>query len=240
VLVAIDSTRPRIPPQPNLPLDSTYTVAAPDLPRAEGLYYRNILGIIVDDTASGPTIRDLFRRYHGTIIGGNPADGEYIIRIPDPGPSFAAVEAIVSRIYTEPGVSLARKVYYRTPIYLQGTNETRQVSGRVVEFDSRYPLPYAVVTMRGTSFVTQTDSIGRFLIPGPVPPGCYRLTVRAIGYAWTEVRFAANQTLPTILGDVPLRAAPFPEWPLTLLNGCDAGPLSKDDAPWGVDTLPSR
>ena len=91
---------------------------APDLPREAGLYYRNIVGIIFDDTTSGTSIRRLLTRYAGTITGGNPADAEYIVRIPDPGPTFAAIERIVTQIYAEPGVVLARKVYYRTPIYI--------------------------------------------------------------------------------------------------------------------------
>jgi hypothetical protein len=49
-------------------------VEAPELPRAQALYYRNIVGIIFDDTTSGTTIGRLLSRYAGTIIGGNPGD----------------------------------------------------------------------------------------------------------------------------------------------------------------------
>ena len=112
-----DTSRPSLPGKANLPHDSTFTVEAPDIPRAECLYYRNIVGIIFDDTTSGVTIRSVLRRYRGTIIGGSPSDAEYIVLIPDPGPTYAAVDSVATQLYAEPGVLIARKVYYRTPIY---------------------------------------------------------------------------------------------------------------------------
>jgi hypothetical protein len=226
---AQDTSRPAVPSLSNLPLDSTFTVEAPDLPRAQGLYYRNIVGIIFDDTTSGATIRRLLSRYRGTIIGGTPGE-EYIVRIPGPGPTFAALESIVTQLYAEPGVALARKVYYRTPIYIHG---------RVIDIGYRVPIQRATVRILGTSFAAETDSGGRFELSFPFLPGCHRLLVRAIGYGWTEVRFVPTADPPTaILGEVPLRPAPLPEWPLLLVSRCDSGPFTKNEAPWGVDTLP--
>ena len=115
-----DTTRPPLPGQPNLPQDSTFTVEAPDLPRSEILYYRNIVGIIFDDTTSGATVRALLARYGGSILGGGPGVSEYIVQIPDPGSTFAAVDGKVTQLNSESGVALARKVYYRTPVYLDG------------------------------------------------------------------------------------------------------------------------
>ena len=223
-----DTSRPAVPSLNNLPPDSTFTVEAPDLPRAQGLYYRNIVGIIFDDTTSGTTIRRVLSRYAGTIIGGNP--GEYIVRIPDPGPKFVAVESIVTQLYAEPGVALARKVYYRAPVFIHG---------RVIDIGYRVPIQRATVRIRGTSLAAETDSGGRFELSFPFQPGCHRLLVRAIGYGWTEVRFVTPpDSTASILGDVPLRAAPLPEWPLLLVSRCNSGPLTMDEAPWGVDTLP--
>ncbi len=251
-LVAVDTTPPPAPETPNLPVDSTYTVEAPNLPRAECLYYRNIVGIVFDDTTSGTRIQQILSTYAGTITGGNPADDEYIVSIPDPGPTFAAIESIVTQLYAEPGVALARKVYYRTPTYsngaiLRGTDTTQLVplrgtlvSGRVMDTQFEHPVNRAIVRMPGTSFDAETDSTGRFTISAIVTPGCHRLTVRAIGYGWTEVRFTTSGTTPTTLGDVPIRGAPIPEWRLLLVNNCDAGPLTADEAPWGVDTVTSH
>jgi len=84
------------------------------------LFYRNIVGIIFDDSTSGLTIRGLLSRYSGTIIGGNRGDKEYIVRISDPGPKFVGLESVVARLSAEPGVALVRKIYYRTPIASEG------------------------------------------------------------------------------------------------------------------------
>ncbi|MGH9893262.1 MAG: hypothetical protein ACREA0_14985 [bacterium] len=83
------------------------------MPRTEVLYYRNIVGIIFDDTTSGATIRALLGRYGGTVIGGVPPVAEYIVQIPDPGPTLTAVDSIVTQLNVESGVALARKVYHR-------------------------------------------------------------------------------------------------------------------------------
>lgn len=115
-----DTARPPVPGLPNLPTDSTFTMEAPGYPRAKSLYFRNIAGIIFDDTTSGRTIRRLLARYRGRIIGGSPGVSEYLVQIPDPGRSFAALEAIVRRLQAEGGVALVRKVYYRTPVYFKG------------------------------------------------------------------------------------------------------------------------
>ncbi len=115
-----DTTRPPVPPLPNLPTDSTFTVKAPGYSRAELLYFRNIAGIIFDDTTSGATIRQLLNRYGGTIIGGVPGVAEYVVQMPDPGHPFAAVDSLVNRLNSESGVALARKMYYRTPVYPSG------------------------------------------------------------------------------------------------------------------------
>lgn len=111
-----DTTRPLVPQLLNLPADSTFTVEKPGRPRSELLYHRNIVGIIFDDTTSGATIRDLLNRHGGRIIGGLPANSEYIVQIPDPGPTLAALDSIVTQLNSEPGVALASKVYYRTPM----------------------------------------------------------------------------------------------------------------------------
>jgi len=115
-----DTGRPRLPLVGNLPQDSTLVVERPGVPRTELLYYRNIVGLIFDDTTSGATIRRLLARYSASIIGGVPGIREYVVQIPDPGRSFAALETIVHRLNSESGVALARKMYYRTPVYPSG------------------------------------------------------------------------------------------------------------------------
>jgi hypothetical protein len=120
VPVPQDTTRPPVPALANLPADTTLTVEIPGVPRSEELLYRNIVGIIFDDTTSGSTIRGLLPRYGGTIIGGIPGAQEYLVQIPDPGPTFAALDSIVTRLNAEVGVALARHVYRRWQVDRDG------------------------------------------------------------------------------------------------------------------------
>jgi hypothetical protein len=115
-----DTTRPAMPKRLNLPQDSTFTVHRPD--DSLSLYYRNIVGIVFDDTTSGSTIRALLRRYNGTIIGGSPyteSFGAYVVEVPDPGPDFDKLDALLNRITREPGVSYAYGLTYRSAIDLR-------------------------------------------------------------------------------------------------------------------------
>jgi hypothetical protein len=120
-----DTSRPLLPDQPNLPGDSTFTVESLDYPRSELLYYRNIVSIAFFDTTSGTTIRGLLQQYKATIIGGVPgpaADPEYIVQIPDPGPTLVAINSVVASLGAEAGVKRVRKLYYRTPIRFRGSS----------------------------------------------------------------------------------------------------------------------
>lgn len=110
-----DTTRPAMPGELNLPQDSTFTVRRPDDNRS--LYYRNIVGIVFDDTTAGATIRAVISRYEGKIIGGSPHTGSfgaYIVQVPDPGSSFDAFDALLNRIGREPGVDFAYGLTYLT------------------------------------------------------------------------------------------------------------------------------
>jgi hypothetical protein len=117
VFVQQDTTRPPVPPLPNLPSDSTFTVESPRYPRSQLLYYRNILRISFDDSTSGTTIRNLFKRYSATVIGGipGPVEPEYLLQVPDPGATLEALDSLLNQLNQEPGVRWAASVYYRTP-----------------------------------------------------------------------------------------------------------------------------
>lgn len=112
-----DTSRPALPPLPTLPSDSTLTIESPEYPRSQLLYYRNIVGVVFDSAASGVTVRDLLARYHAIVIGGvdGASDQEYILQVPDPGPTLQALESLLQRLGREPGVRRASSLYYRTP-----------------------------------------------------------------------------------------------------------------------------
>jgi hypothetical protein len=223
----IGAERPPVPALPHLTRDSTFTVERPGVSRADVLYYRNIVGIIFDDTTSGARIRNLLTRYRGTIIGGAPGDGEYFVRIPDPGPTFAAVNAIVTKLNAESGVALARKVYYRWKPIVDGLVPRQEdsdgsggVVGVVLDSVSRAPVSNAQVflqvgsrSMKGSALdltaVVQgalSDEGGRFTFEA-VRPGAYTLVVRMISY---RTRNTPVQVSSGSGKDVVITLAPVP------------------------------
>ena len=127
-----DTSRPAIPKRLNLTQDSTFTVRRPGDTLA--LCYRNIVGIVFDDTTGGATIRGVIRRYAGTIIGGSPHTGSfgaYIVCVPDPGATFDVFDALLTRISREPGVDYAYDLTYRDAVLLkQRQPDRRSRAGR--------------------------------------------------------------------------------------------------------------
>lgn len=203
-----DTTRPPVPPLPNLPADTTLTVELPGVPRSEGLFYRNIVGIIFDDTTSGSTVRGLLARYGGTIIGGVPGDREYLVQIPDPGPTYAALDSIVTRLNQEVGVKLASQVYRRWPFTIHGrypndgpgaphvstvTSAPRAVViGRVLDSAGTHPVHPSRVELASSSAFVLGDSLGRFALPA-VPRGKQTLRVRGIGFIEQRISIVVDR-----------------------------------------------
>lgn len=106
-VVAGDTARPELPDTRNyfFPTDTAFSVASPGDTAIR--YYRTVVGILFDDTTSGVTVRRVLADYRATIIGGLKNLGAYIVRVPDPGPSYAAVDSLISRLSSEPGVQYA-------------------------------------------------------------------------------------------------------------------------------------
>ena len=55
------------------------------------VYYRTVIGVLFDDSTSGVTVRRVLQKYRATIIGGLRNPPAYIVRVPDPGPTYEAV-----------------------------------------------------------------------------------------------------------------------------------------------------
>ena len=117
-----------------------------------------------------------------------------------------------------------------TPIPLLG-----QITGRVLDAWD-VPVPGARVILLPDTTGAETDSAGRFRLVSPRSSGCLRLNIRATA-ARTELRFPATGGRQLSLGDIPLRFSGIDEAPLLLILRCQAGPLTKEEAGWGVDTL---
>lgn len=106
-----DTSRPVLPSTFVFPCDTSLFAVSPSDTVVR--YYRNIVGIRFDDTTSGTAVRNLLRRYRAEIVGGLPGAHAYIVRVPDPGSTFPALDSLVSRLTHEPGVRFAFGVTFR-------------------------------------------------------------------------------------------------------------------------------
>jgi hypothetical protein len=104
--VAQDTSRPALPATTYFyPSDTAFSVTPSDSP--ESRFYRTVVGLLFDDSASGVTVRSVLQRYSATIIGAWSNLGAYVIRVPDPGPSMADLDSLISRLTAELGVNFA-------------------------------------------------------------------------------------------------------------------------------------
>src|SRR6266536_5616218 len=111
-----DTARPPVPTGPlTLPADSSTTIRRPGGSPAN-VYYRNILELAFDDSTSGGTVRNVLSRYRATVIGGGAfpglSGGAYVVQVPDPGRTFAAVQHLLSRLGAERGVHSVRAMMF--------------------------------------------------------------------------------------------------------------------------------
>jgi hypothetical protein len=112
-----DTARPPVPagitmPQPVLEVKFPNDTSV--------VYARNILFVTFDDTTSGTTIQQILERHQGQIIGGYPREGEYEVVIPDPGPTYTALDSIIRTMVQEAGVRRVRALELRTRLELPG------------------------------------------------------------------------------------------------------------------------
>jgi iron complex outermembrane recepter protein len=88
------------------------------------------------------------------------------------------------------------------------------IAGRVLDRDSRSPLPSANISIAGTSIGTSTDQEGRFRIAG-LEPGTFELRFSYIGYA-TELRTVDVGEDSTVTIDVLLTSSVIPGQQITV------------------------
>jgi len=80
------------------------------------LVLRNFIHIGFDDSTSGPTIQSVFNRYNAQVAGGIPGLRTYVVQVPDPGPTYSALDSLMSVIRTEPGVRFVARYVFRQPL----------------------------------------------------------------------------------------------------------------------------
>ncbi|HEX9729827.1 MAG TPA: S8 family serine peptidase [Gemmatimonadales bacterium] len=113
-----DTSRPAVPNGFDSPDSAVALLVNPPGSDPELLVFRNFVHIEFDDTTTGTTVRDLFARYGATVAGGYPLTGAYIIQVPDPGPAYADLKALLAQLAAEPGVAW---VYRRVKFEPEGS-----------------------------------------------------------------------------------------------------------------------
>jgi hypothetical protein len=119
--VPADAGRPPIPPARYFfPEDTAWSVVPPYDTAVQ--YHRTLYAIVFDDSTSGARIRQVFDQYRATLVAGWVNTGAYGVRLPDPGPTWAAVDSLLRRLRGEPGVHLVFPLNFREPSKLHGPN----------------------------------------------------------------------------------------------------------------------
>jgi len=128
-----DTARPPFPPERfYFPEDTAWGVTPPYDPAVR--YHRRLYAIVFYDTTSGVRIRQLLKKYHATIIAGWSHTGAYGIRVPDPGPTWAAVDSLVHQLKSESGVDLVFPLNYQESAVLDGRLDAPSHPEPLVEF----------------------------------------------------------------------------------------------------------
>jgi hypothetical protein len=110
-VVAGDTARPPIPAAYNLPGEGSPAIVEPS--DTSIVYYRTVVLIRFDDSASGATVRGVLAGAGATIIGGARGFGAYIVRVPDPGATVQALDSLLHRLEAQPGVEIAAPLTLR-------------------------------------------------------------------------------------------------------------------------------
>jgi hypothetical protein len=176
-----DTTRPPVPQSPALPDDSTRTVPSPS--GTAERYYRDIVGVMFDDTTSGTTIRAILKKYQASIIAGGVVFPYpvYYLQVPDPGGTYAAISSVAKAIDGEPGVFATLIPQWR---------------GRV-QIRSRYPNDGP--SARRADWSSPTDATRALLaIRAPLAWGCETGAYgQTVGVAIIDRQFEAHNDLVT-------------------------------------------
>lgn len=100
-----DTSKPIVPDNSSFERDPSIVIAPPG--DSVNVFYRNIFKIKFHDGVAGSTIRDVFGRFNAEVVGGIQALDNYYVRVPDPGPTWAAYDSLLNGLYAEPSVEFA-------------------------------------------------------------------------------------------------------------------------------------
>jgi len=108
------------------------------------------------------------------------------------------------------------------------------VVGRIVDAESKLPIPRARIVAPSLQLQIEADSAGRFSFTPPRTSGCYVFRAISFGYGPTyrSVRFPLTSGADLV---IPLRESPIPESRGLYVQQCV--PPDAVHALWGMDTV---
>jgi hypothetical protein len=115
LIVDVDTSRPVVPDGFAAPDSAEALLVTQPGGDPTVLVLRDFVHIQFDDTTSGQSIKELLALYGAQVAGGYPLTHTYIIRVPDPGPTYAALEALMERLRAEPGVRYVYRLVFQAP-----------------------------------------------------------------------------------------------------------------------------
>jgi len=116
--VVQDTSKPTVPDNSSFERDPSIVIAPPG--DSVNVFYRNIFKIKFHDGVAGSTIRDVFGRFNAEVVGGIQALDNYYVRVPDPGPTWAAYDSLLNGLYAEPSVEFAAPFSARSGFQFDG------------------------------------------------------------------------------------------------------------------------
>ncbi len=164
-------SRPPLPDDITWPSGSLPVVTSTGNPNFQ--YYRTVYAVGFNASASGQTVVDFMNEYGATIIGGTAQQTEvplYVIQVPDPGSSFAAVEALTGSMRQEAGVAAVVEMAF----------------GETWRVEQRYPSDSGMAPTRASWFDAQNAAVRPSIaVRAPQAWGCetgmYGGTVTRVG-----------------------------------------------------------
>jgi len=67
-------------------------------------YYRTLMRVTFYDTTGGDQVRRALEHWDAAIVAGGPYPSPYVLRLPDPAPSWSVFDSLLGALRDEPGV----------------------------------------------------------------------------------------------------------------------------------------
>jgi len=104
----LPAVRPAIPSDTWYPDDSAYVVSDPSNPEIQ--VYRRLAAVAFVSSATDAEVAAFFARFGATVVGGLAASETYYVQFADPGPSWEALDSLMTLMESQPGVEVVSEI----------------------------------------------------------------------------------------------------------------------------------